>query len=140
MHQEMSTSNAPQAYLNSVYEKTRSSPSPECPPGNDPTKIEQTYDGMVLQLLAQVIEGAKEKTNGLTGDEKQQKLQKALVDGMQGHITALKEHIAKDEKELKFEEAEQKKHITSDDLHDGFDSTVRLLLTFIRLRVLRMPT
>jgi cell division cycle protein 37 len=36
----------------------------------------------------------------------------------------LKETIDKDIEKLAEEEKEQKKHITSDDLHEGFDSKV----------------
>jgi cell division cycle protein 37 len=44
------------------------------------------------------------------------------------HVKRLGETIEKDEKELEREEKEQKKHITSDDLHEGFENKVRALL------------
>ncbi|KIK57286.1 hypothetical protein GYMLUDRAFT_173119 [Collybiopsis luxurians FD-317 M1] len=115
---------SPSAYFNSLYEKLEKSPSPDCPPGNDPSKIEQTYDGMLLELLRQVSAQAKEKIKdaSVLESEKEPKLAKALVEGMKFHVDHLGETITKDEAELATEEIEQQKHITSDDLHEGFSS------------------
>lgn len=118
-------------YFNTLYEQLQKNPSPDCPPGNDPKKIEQTYDGMLLELLTQVSAQAKDKIKdaSVLESEKEDKLSKALADGLKFHVDHLGETIKKDEAELVNEEQEQKKHITSDDLHDGFSNTVCLSQT-----------
>lgn len=107
-------------------EQLEKNPSKDCPPGHDPSKLEQTYDGMLLSLLHQVGEAAKVsiKEAGVTEDLREEKLGKALADGMGEHVGRLRETIENDKRELETEEKEQKKHITSEDLHDGFDSKV----------------
>ncbi|KAJ7175958.1 Cdc37 N terminal kinase binding-domain-containing protein [Mycena filopes] len=114
------------AYFNSLVEQLQRSPSKECPPGNDPSQLEQTYDGMLLSLLHQVGEAANTavKEAGATGDQREEKLGKALADGMKEHVVRLKETIEKDTKSLEAEEKEQKKHITSEDMRDGFSTKV----------------
>ncbi|KAJ7459933.1 Cdc37 N terminal kinase binding-domain-containing protein [Mycena latifolia] len=109
-------------YFNSLVEQLEKNPSKDCPPGNDPTKVEQTYDGMLLSLLHQVGEAAKVsvKEAGVSDDQREERLGKALADGMAEHVVRLKETIDNDSKTLEEEQNEQKKHITSEDLHDGF--------------------
>ncbi|KAJ7016661.1 Cdc37 N terminal kinase binding-domain-containing protein [Mycena alexandri] len=111
-------------YFNSLVEQLQRNPSKECPPGNDPEQLEQTYDGMLLSLLRQVGEAANAavKEAGATDDQREEKLGKALADGMKEHVVRLKETIDKDTKSLEEEEKEQKKHITSEDIHDGFSN------------------
>ncbi|KAJ7288247.1 Cdc37 N terminal kinase binding-domain-containing protein [Mycena rebaudengoi] len=112
-------------YFNSLVEQLQKNPSKDCPPGNNPDSLEQTYDGMLLSLLHQVGESAKAavKEAGVTDDQREERLGKALADGMVEHVVRLKETIDNDSKTLAEEEHEQKKHITSDDLHDGFATT-----------------
>ncbi|KAJ3881749.1 Cdc37 N terminal kinase binding-domain-containing protein [Lentinula edodes] len=119
-----SESTSPTVYFNSLYEQLGKNPSKYCPPGNDPNKLEHTYDGMLLSLLQQVSTQAKDKIKdaSVLESEKDEKLTKALVDGMKFHVDQLGNTIQKDEAELAAELKEQKKHITSDDLHDGFSS------------------
>ena len=114
-------------YFNSLVEQLEKNPSRDCPPSNDPSKLEQTYDGMILSLLRQVAEDAKKKTkeSGALESEKEGKLGKLLASGVAEHARRLKETIDKDAQNLAAEEKEQKKHITSEDLHDGFSSKVR---------------
>ncbi|KAJ7134710.1 Cdc37 N terminal kinase binding-domain-containing protein [Mycena epipterygia] len=111
-------------YFNSLVEQLEKNPSKDCPPGNDPTKLEQTYDGMLLSLLRQVGEEAKGavKEAGVSDDQREERIGKALVDGMAVHVVKLKETIDADSKTLEEEEKEQKKHITSEDMHDGFEN------------------
>ncbi|KAF8799011.1 hypothetical protein BYT27DRAFT_7177345 [Phlegmacium glaucopus] len=111
-------------YFNSLVEQLQTNPSRDCPPGNDPTKLEQTYDGMVLSLLKTVGEIAKEKAKqaDVLGAEKEARLAKELGVEVATHFQRLGDTIVKDQKELDDEVNEQKKHITSDDLHEGFDS------------------
>lgn len=122
-------STPPTVYFNNLIEKTRANPSPDCPPGNDSSKLEQTYDGMLLSLLQGVAESTNKKIKeaGVTAADKEEKLSKALADEMKMHVKQLGETIEKNKNEVANEEAEQKKHITSEDMHDGFDSKVNML-------------
>ncbi|KAJ7594827.1 hsp90-like protein [Mycena floridula] len=116
---------SPQAFFNSLVEQLEKNPSRDCPPGNDPSKLEHTYDGMILDLFRQVTATAKEKVKSnasLTASEKDEQLAKALSDGIRFHVLKLKETIDNDIKTLAAEEKEQHKHITSEDLRDGFSS------------------
>ncbi|KAJ7584819.1 hsp90-like protein [Mycena floridula] len=118
---------SPQAFFNSLVEQLEKNPSRDCPPGNDPSKLEHTYDGMILDLFRQVTATAKEKVKSnasLTASEKDEQLAKALSDGIRFHVLKLKETIENDSKTLAAEEKEQHKHITSEDLRrgDGFSS------------------
>ncbi|KAJ6605685.1 hsp90-like protein [Mycena sp. CBHHK59/15] len=112
-------------YFNSLVEQLEKNPSKDCPPRNDPTDLKQTYDGMLLSLLHQVGEAAKVavKEAGVADDQREQWISKALADGMAEHVVKLKETIDSDSKTLEEEEKEQKKHITSEDMHDGFANT-----------------
>lgn len=116
------------AYFNSLVDRLQINPSRDCPPGNDPKKLEQTYDGMLLSLLKMVGEKSNEKVkeSGAIESDRQEKLTKALISEMEFHVKNLAETISKDQTDLVTEEAEQKKHITSDDMHDGFESHVLL--------------
>lgn len=67
------------------------------------------------------------KDSGTSEADKDAKLTKELVAEMEVHVKHLGETIEKDKEELETEEAEQKKHITMDDLHEGFESHVRFI-------------
>ncbi|ESK90442.1 hsp90 co-chaperone cdc37 [Moniliophthora roreri MCA 2997] len=114
----------PTTYFNNLVEQLEKNPSKDCPPGNDPSKLEHTYDGMILNLLQLVSQQAKEKIKdaSVLDNEKDEKLAQGLIDGMEFHCEELKKTIDRDQAELEAEEKEQKKHITSDDLHEGFSS------------------
>lgn len=77
-----------------------------------------SYDEMMLSLLVQVVKAGKDK--GLEGDE----LVESLVKGFKDHVRQLDERTHECEKEIEQEEDEQKKKITSEDIHIGFDSGV----------------
>ena len=79
---------------------------------------------MLLSLLRQVSEDAKAKFKDTARSEKDEKIAKELTELMAGHVKHLGETIKKDELELEKEDQEQKKHITSDDIHEGFESKV----------------
>ncbi|KAK7056884.1 hsp90 co-chaperone Cdc37 [Paramarasmius palmivorus] len=115
----------PTVYFNNLVEQLEKNPSKDCPPGNDPSKLEHTYDGMILNLLQQVSAQAKQKVKdaSVLESEKEEKLAQELTEGMKFHCEELKKTIDRDQAELETEMKEQKKHITSDDLHDGFSST-----------------
>jgi cell division cycle protein 37 len=74
---------------------------------------------MIGDLLRQIGETVKKESAG-----DQEKLNKVLAKELEIHVKRLGETIEKDEKELEREEKEQKKHITSEDLHEGFESKV----------------
>lgn len=108
----------PLPYISNLVEKLQTSPSPDAPPTNAPGQ--PTYDAMVLSLLMQVSEEAKKQA----GDKGQDVLVEKIKEGLQKHIVGLGEHSEKLKKDLAEEEKEQKKHITSEDIHEGFDSKV----------------
>ncbi|KAJ7819372.1 hypothetical protein B0H14DRAFT_3473154 [Mycena olivaceomarginata] len=89
---------------------------------NNPEKLEQTYDGMLLSLLRQVGDAAKVavKEAGVSDDQREERIGKALAEGIREHVVRLKETIDNDSKELEQEQNEQKRHITSEDMRDGF--------------------
>ncbi|KAG6890595.1 hypothetical protein C0995_006571 [Termitomyces sp. Mi166 len=114
----------PTAYFNSYVERLEKNPSRDCPPGNNPDKSEQTYDGMLLALLRKVGDDARVKVKeaNTLESERDEKVAKYLASGVAEHVTKLKETIDNDTVKLAAEEKEQKKNITSEDLHDGFES------------------
>ena len=81
---------------------------------------------MVLSLLKMVSDKAKEKAKqaDVLEAEKEARLAKELAAEVATHVQQLGDTIVKNQKELDDEVKEQKKHITSDDLHEGFDSKV----------------
>ena len=79
-----------------------------------------SYDDMLLSLLLQVSEECKE----LTGEERAKKLAQVL----ERHRDDLIKADAEAKQKLAHEEAEQKKHITAEDIHEGFSSGVCLML------------
>ena len=123
---EPNTGPKPTVYFNTLVEQLEKRPSKACPPGNDPNKLEQTYDGMLLSLLRKVSDEAnkKIKDDNVLEAEKDEKLAIDLVERMKTHVKQLGEMIEKDKKEVETEVAEQKRRITSDDLHEGFTSKV----------------
>jgi cell division cycle protein 37 len=111
--------------FSTLVERFKTSPSPEAPPTNAPGQ--KTYDEMLLALMLKVWEGAK--TQGVDKDDP--KLGEALVKGLKKHDVELAQHQEKLRKELASEEAEQNKKITSDDIHEGFESHVSPLLLLL---------
>lgn len=111
-------------YFSSLAERFRAQPSPEAPPTNAPDQ--KTYDEMLLALMLRVWEEVKE--TGVGKDDPQ--LGDKLAEGLRTHLVRMGEHQEKLKKELAQEEEEQHKKITSDDIHDGFDS--RVSLSFLR--------
>lgn len=111
--------------FSTLVERFKTNPSPEKPPTNSPQQ--QTYDEMLLALLLKVWEDVKKE--GVEKDDP--KLGEALAKGVQQHVVSLGEHQQKLKDELEKEEAEQKKKITSDDIHEGWESHV----SFINFRV-----
>ena len=116
------------AHFSSLVEKFKTNPSPERPPTNAPNQ--KTYDEMLLALLLQVWEEAKKK--GVEKDDP--KLGEALVAGLKEHLVRIDQHQEKLRKEMQREEEELHKKITSEDIHEGFESHVcRFVLPSVRI-------
>lgn len=115
---DLSSSSTPLPDLSNLVERLQTNPSAEAPPTNAPGQ--PTYDAMILSLLLQVSEEAKKASDG-KGD---QAIGENVKSGIKAHVEKLEEHTESLKKELATEEAEQKKHITSEDIHEGFESKV----------------
>lgn len=105
-------------YFSSLVERFKNNPSPEAPPTNAPEQ--KTYDEMLLSLMLTIWEDVKK--DGIDKDDP--KLGEALVKGLKYHVVQIAEHQEKIKEDIESEEAEQKKKITSEDIHDGFESHV----------------
>ncbi|KZT38862.1 hypothetical protein SISSUDRAFT_1004245 [Sistotremastrum suecicum HHB10207 ss-3] len=103
------------SFYSSTVEQLQKNPSPD-----KPTDVEgqPTYDAMIVDVLLRV----KEEVMKELGKEDEERVVKALVKGLEGHLKEMEEFKERREKELESELKEQAKHITSDDLHDGWDS------------------
>ena len=77
-----------------------------------------------MSLLLQVSEAAKKAAAGKGDDAVSDKVK----EGLGKHLVQLGQLTEKLRKDLAEEEKEQKKHITSEDMHDGFDSKVDTLI------------
>ncbi|WVQ83838.1 hypothetical protein IAT38_005982 [Cryptococcus sp. DSM 104549] len=135
-------------HYRAVQRRLRESPSDEKPATGAPNQ--PTYDMMMGQLLGDVfreaawlVDGAKlegvavvyegkkvdEKTglpswaDGEVPEGKKEALGKKLEERLGWHVQALVKRDEEVKKEIAQEEAEMKKKITSDDIHEGFDST-----------------
>ncbi|KZT64914.1 hypothetical protein DAEQUDRAFT_769257 [Daedalea quercina L-15889] len=103
-------------WFSALIEKFQTSPSPDKPPTDAPEQ--KTYDEMLLSLLLQVWDEIKK-----TGvDPRDPRLGDALEAGLRKHIKQMDEHQEKLKKELKQLQEEAKKKITSDDIHEGWES------------------
>ncbi|KAJ6578059.1 Cdc37 N terminal kinase binding-domain-containing protein [Mycena capillaripes] len=75
-------------YFNLLVEQLERNPSKDCPPGNDTNQLKQTYNEMLLSLLRQVGDGVHiaVKEAGVTDDQQEEKISKALAEGMREQI------------------------------------------------------
>jgi len=103
--------------FSSITEQLKVNPSPDKPPGNAPNQ--PTYDMMLHELMLQVWNGVKEA--GGTSDDPN--LTEKLIAGLKDAIEKQNQDDIQNQKDLEMELKEQKKHITSDDLREGFDSS-----------------
>jgi cell division cycle protein 37 len=103
-------------YYSKEVERLKTQGSPEKPTDlpNQPT-----YDQMIEALLLKVWDEVKKKGVG----PQDEKLGDELLKGLKVHVEELKKLTKRLEGELEKELEEQQKKITSDDIHDGFDST-----------------
>ena len=99
-------------------ERLRTSPSPEAPHTNAPKPV--SYDEMVLRLL-EVI--AKEAKDGAGDNES--RLPGLLEQRLEFHVQKLGDVTSERRNELEELVQEKARHITMDDMHEGFESKVR---------------
>ena len=112
------TSPNPKSFFNETVEKLKKNPSPDAPQTNAPNQV--SYDSMVLSLLLKVAEDVKRKNQDGDWDGN------TLKEAIDVHVVELGKRQEGLKKDLENEEKERKKHITSEDIHDGFDSKVGL--------------
>lgn len=110
------------AEFSKIVEQLKTNPSPDAPESEAEKVV--TYDEMILNLLLKVHEDVREK--GL--DKNDERLRESLIQGLKSHIVKLGEVQEKHKTELEAEEKEKAKKITSEALHDGWDSHVRLAI------------
>jgi cell division cycle protein 37 len=109
------------ASYSSLVSQLKNDPSPAKPETNAPNQ--PTYDVMLLHLLEQVSTEAKEQSK--SGDE-QDKIVERLAERLAFHNGQLDDRTAECERTIGELEEEAKRKITSDDIHEGFSSGVRL--------------
>ncbi|KAF8685604.1 Cdc37 C terminal domain [Rhizoctonia solani] len=105
------------ARFSAITEQLKVNPSPDKPPGNAPNQ--PTYDMMLHELMLQVWNGVKE--GGATPEDPN--LTDKLVAGLRDALEKQHQDDLQSQKDLEAEINERNKHITSDDLRDGFNST-----------------
>jgi cell division cycle protein 37 len=105
------------ARFSSEVERLRTNPSADAPKTNAAKPI--AYDDMILRLLETIANEARE---GAGSDEG--KLEKLLEERLDFHVNKLGDVTEERRKERDDLLHEKAKHITMDDIHDGFDSKV----------------
>ncbi|KAI0252376.1 Cdc37 N terminal kinase binding-domain-containing protein [Lactifluus subvellereus] len=101
--------------FSSEVERLHTNPSPEAPPTKAPNPV--SYDGMILRLLETIAKEAQERAGS-----DQDKLEKLLEERLDVHLQKLSDVTEERRKERETLLKEKAKHITMDDLHDGFES------------------
>lgn len=95
----------------------RTNPSPDAPPTNAPNQV--TYDAMLLRLLEPLAVEARENAAG-----DQEKLVGILEEKLGEHVIKLGEETEKRRKEMEELLKEKAKHITTEDIHEAWESKV----------------
>lgn len=103
--------------FSSEVERLRTNPSPEAPPTNAPKPV--SYDEMILRLFESIAKEARERAGS-----DQDKLEKLLEERLDFHVQKLSDVTEERRKEKDTLLKEKAKHITMDDIHDGFESKV----------------
>lgn len=103
--------------FSSITEQLKVNPSSDKPPGDAPNQ--PTYDMMLHELMLQVWNGVKE--SGTTPEDPN--LSDKLIAGLRDALKKQHEDDVQNQKDLETELKEQKKHITSEDVRDGFDAS-----------------
>jgi cell division cycle protein 37 len=121
--------------FSSEVERLRTSPSPDAPKTNAPKPI--PYDEMILRLLETIANEARETAGSDEG-----KLEKVLEERLEFHVKKLSDVTEERRKEKDALLQEKAKHITMDDIHDGFDSKVpysSLVISSMQFRLSAPP-
>lgn len=113
--------------FNSIVERLRTQPSPDAPAPGAPLR----YDDMLLDLMNSIWEECKKEEVDVNDKTK---LAEVLVQKLKGHQLQIQARQKFLENELEKQKAERGKKITSDDIHEGFSSSVRLLIGHNGLR------
>ena len=115
-----STRREGQAFVERTVSQLRTTSQQPARAGDRPTGSKgPTYDAMVLDLLMQVVEEVKAAR--IEGDDRVE----AIAKRVQKHRNQLDERTEQCRKQIVEEEAEQRKLITSDDMHEGYSTSVR---------------
>ena len=109
--------------FSSEVERLRANPSPEAPRTNAPRPV--PYDEMVLRLLETIAKEARERAGS-----DQDKLEGLLEEQLDFHVKKLSDVTEERRKEMEALLKEKAKHITMEDIHDGFESKVDATFIF----------
>lgn len=120
------------AYFSRTVDRLKTAPDPAGPAGGG-----DSYETMLYHLMLTVYEDVKKA--GVKQDD--DKLGQALQDALETHVNGLEEDTKKKEVQLDAEKKEKAKKITTEDIHDGFQSEVCiffvLFLTILNLLPVR---
>lgn len=105
-------------YFSQLVSRLKQQPSSDAPPHSP----EVSYDSMIYSLLNKVFDEVVQEEKVPKDD--MEKMGPALLKHFEDHVKKLSKATEDAKKALEEELAEQKKHITSDDLKVGFDSKV----------------
>jgi hypothetical protein len=108
-------------FYNQTVGKLQANPSDAKPQTGNPKQ--KTYDEMVLEDLLK----AAEKVKSQKGKDAEAEIGERLKAEIDDHVKIRQKKNEQCQQELEKEENEQKKHITSDDLKEGFASKVRTI-------------
>ncbi|KAN0139805.1 Cdc37 N terminal kinase binding domain containing protein [Lactarius tabidus] len=103
------------SYLSSEVDRLRTNPSPEAPPTSAAKPV--PYDEMIMSLLQTIAKEAQEQAESDKG-----KLDKVLEERLEFHLDKLGGFTEERRNERDALLKEKSKHITMDDLHEGFES------------------
>jgi len=107
--------------FNNIVERLKTQPSPDAPAPGAPMR----YDDMLLDLMNSILEECKKEEVDL---KDKTKLGDILVRKLKGHQLQILARQKLLDNEMETQKAERSKKITSEDIHDGFSSSVSLSL------------
>lgn len=105
--------------FSSIVERLRTQPSPDAPAPGAPMR----YDDMLLDLMNSISEECKKEEVDMNDKTK---LGDILVRKLKGHQLQIQARQKVLESELEKQKEERSKKITSEDIHEGFSSSVGL--------------
>ena len=104
--------------FSSIVERLRTQPSPDAPAPDSPIR----YDDMLLDLMNSILEECKKEEVDVSDKTK---LGETLVRKLKGHQLQIQARQKLLEDETEKQKTERGKKITSEDIHEGFSSSVR---------------